>query len=342
MDRIALIDGDSMVYRAGFAVEKTKYLVETQDTDNGGLTIYIPCDSAADTRHWDGAIVWKRQELGKLSDAQNTIDGWIDGCIALLGVTEYRVLLSPSVGNFREQIATILPYKGNRNSRSRPFYYSDLRDYLISHYQAQVVTGEEADDRLSYAQRSCRDLGIESYVVGHDKDLLQIPGKHYDYVAGELFEITPDQGRMSLWMQVLMGDPGDNVGGCFGIGYQKAKNRIKKWIEEEHLDDLELWDRTIEEYAKSQKKKGCPYAHLDAQDVVEETYWLVRLKQTPNEMNPWTSLITKKTKRTRKTDGKSEQDTETSSSAPSAAERGKYRSASSETKSATIAEVPGK
>lgn len=345
MEKVALIDGDSFVYRAGFAVEKTKYGVSwvSQHEPFNCFEEFDTAKEATSCVESHNGVLWKRQVVGKIEDAQRIIDEWINTTVAITGCTEYRVFLSPGTGNFRESIATVAPYKGNRHSRSRPFYYSDLRDYLGGRYYAMVTVGEEADDRLSYAQHSCRNLGIESIVVGHDKDLLQIPGKHYDYVEGEIFEISDHEAKLSLWMQVLMGDPGDNVPGCYGVGFQKAKNRVKKWIEEDHLDDLELWDKALELYVESQKKKDCPYRDKDAYDVLEETYWLVRLKQTPNEMNPWTSLITKKTTRIRSERyGKNKQDTGTSASAPSATERGSTESGSSEPKRAQIAEAQGK
>lgn len=48
-------------------------------------------------------------------------------------------------GNYREYVASIQEYKGNR-IQEKPFYYQDIRDYLVNVHKAQVITGMEADD----------------------------------------------------------------------------------------------------------------------------------------------------------------------------------------------------
>ena len=50
--------------------------------------------------------------------------------------------------NFREKVATILPYKGNRDPLHKPKYYKEIREYLKDAYGAQVVDGQEADDEI--------------------------------------------------------------------------------------------------------------------------------------------------------------------------------------------------
>ena len=290
MDKVALFDGDSLVYRAGFAVEKTKYLVT-----NGTMVWFF--DSAKEARESAEAFpdrtLWTRKEIGKLEDAKRIIDNVLDTAIAISSATDYRVYLSPASGNFREKIATLVPYKGNRGLRERPFYYSDLRDYLMGRYKAQIAKGEEADDKLSYVARNLRDFGTGYIICGHDKDLLQIPGCHYDIWDGEIREVTDIESRQILWIQALMGDPGDNVPGCYGIGLQKAKNRVLKWTEQ-GLTGKQIQEEIVKEYEKSKKNEKCPYKHLDAADVALETYWLVRLKQEEDEQNPWQAETTTK------------------------------------------------
>src|SRR4051812_44625293 len=77
MDNVALIDGDSFLYRAGFAVEKTKYLVEWE-----GFTPYDTMKEVKAACQPDNrGIVWNRKELGSLDDAVAIMDAMIEGAI---------------------------------------------------------------------------------------------------------------------------------------------------------------------------------------------------------------------------------------------------------------------
>ena len=55
-----------------------------------------------------------------------------------------------------------------------------------------------------------------------DKDLLQIPGRHYNWVSGEHVTVSARDGHLALGRQILSGDPTDNVPGLKGVGPVKA------------------------------------------------------------------------------------------------------------------------
>ena len=114
-------------------------------------------------------------------------------------------------GNYREHVASIQEYKGNR-IQEKPFYYQDIRDYLVNVHKAQVVTGMEADDIIGIRQYAKTDRS--TCIVGQDKDLRCIPGHHYDPVKEEYFYITLAEANYFFWFQVLTGDRVDNILGC--------------------------------------------------------------------------------------------------------------------------------
>ena len=62
-----------------------------------------------------------------------------------------RILLQGG-GNYRDRIATILPYKGNRDPCKRPVYYDEMREYLIEYFGAELNTGMETDDACGIEQ----------------------------------------------------------------------------------------------------------------------------------------------------------------------------------------------
>ena len=63
---------------------------------------------------------------------------------------------------------------------------------------------------------------IDYFVVGIDKDLLQIPGNHYNFVKRELRFVDDDEAHLLLMRQCLTGDSADNIPGIRGIGPKKA------------------------------------------------------------------------------------------------------------------------
>ena len=167
-------------------------------------------------------------------------------------------------GNFRDGIATILPYKGNRNRGDRPFWYSDVQRYLLVTRRAELVVGCEADDRVSIAQSECGDSSI---ICSRDKDLLMVPGWHYvwnfenskdtEYVdVAKLvfphlkkkdrypFYVEELDGLRLFYSQLLCGDSADNILGLYGVGPKSAA--VKRVLEAE--DELSMFKEVKEQY----------------------------------------------------------------------------------------------
>lgn len=277
MNRTALIDGDSFLYRAGFAVEKTKYLVECGDIG------YYHFDTGKEAKEvsakYNGGLIWSRKELGSVQDAVSILDGMIRKALDGSKCSDCHIYLTPATGNFRDSICTLRRYKGDRPSR--PVYYSDLREHLLFTHRAIVARGEEADDQISWVARQYYRLqGREYVIIGVDKDLMQIPGDHYNWVENETKNLSDDEAKLWYWAQVLAGDSGDNVGGCWGLGLAKASKFL---VQCNGLNDDEMWPKIVRKYKDSQKLPDCPYADKEASDVALETARLVRLRQMMNE-----------------------------------------------------------
>ena len=75
----------------------------------------------------------------------------------------------------------------------------------------------------------------DTIIVSADKDLRQIPGKHYNFVKEELFEVTPLEGLRFFYKQTLIGDSSDNIYGVKGIGPVKAGKLIDCLDTEEEM-----------------------------------------------------------------------------------------------------------
>jgi len=130
--------------------------------------------------------------------------------------------------NFRDLIATLQRYKGNRYDENgkritkQPEWLAEVRFYLQVHWGCEVVHGQEADDALSIHQKNSEH---ETIISSIDKDLLINEGLHHDMTSGEIQEV---KGFGEVWMkgseckgtglkffcaQLLMGDRADWIKG---------------------------------------------------------------------------------------------------------------------------------
>lgn len=148
-----------------------------------------------------------------------TVKSSIHGVLDRVPNTGHQLYLSGR-DNFREKLATIQVYKGNRDPANRPFYYQEIKDYLINHQGALLIHGQEADDEVGIRQWERKDRS--TCIVGQDKDLKMIPGWHYDPVKHEELYVTLGQANNFFFHQMLTGDRTDNIPGIKGIGEVRA------------------------------------------------------------------------------------------------------------------------
>jgi len=140
--------------------------------------------------------------------------------------SNYRMFVSDSRGNFRNKLFPL--YKANRTA-PKPVHYQHITNVLLDKLGAEVTFGEEADDALGILSSAYSD----SIIVSIDKDLLQVPGLHYNWRTSKYTHITEAEGRHRFWSQVLTGDTTDNITSrvglsCPGVGAVKAA-KILEW-----------------------------------------------------------------------------------------------------------------
>lgn len=176
--KVALIDGDILVYRIGFT---------TEDID----------ETLAKARmdYYINELV-----LHQLPDC-----------------SDFHIYLTAANDetNFRKKIAITAPYKGNRVA-PKPKHYQALREHLQMKYSCSVVYGQEADDGIGIAATSLGSKNC--IIVSIDKDLDMIPGEHHNFVTNERYMITEDMARFNFYRQILWGDSADNIKGVKGVG----------------------------------------------------------------------------------------------------------------------------
>lgn len=218
----ALVDGDLILYRTGFAIEKTKYLVELKNPTGSTEFHRYYSKKEADTFIKNVSVgivgvvstIWSRKDLEPVEYGYQIINNTLNGLKERYG-SDIEVFISGPF-NFRDKLWTTKKYKGNRDAQVKPTHYEALKQYLIEKWGATVTDGIEADDAIGIASNS------NTVCVSLDKDLDQIPGLHFDWVANEEYTVSPKEAKTQFYVQLLAGDPTDNIGGLSGVGPKKA------------------------------------------------------------------------------------------------------------------------
>lgn len=215
-----LIDADCLAYRAGFATDKTKYLVIYPDNGvcSSGAKLHDDAKSAKEDALRTEGTIWSRKECEPEDKAIMLVDIMLSDIRARYPGYKSVICLS-GVGNFRHSISTRANYKGNRAGASQPTHLKAIRNHLILNHGALVSFHEEADDLLGILMTEHPG----SVCCSIDKDLLQLPGIHYDFVKKEETTISPKEAVINFYSQVISGDTTDNIPGATGYGPIKAR-----------------------------------------------------------------------------------------------------------------------
>lgn len=147
--------------------------------------------------------------------------------------------------NFRY---TIYPeYKANRKNILKPEYLEACREYLVTEWQASIINGYEADDELGIEQTI---HGTESIICSIDKDLLQIPGWHYNFIKGIEKFVSPYDGLRSFYKQIVTGDASDNIPAFDNAFRSSIPNFVLKFLEplEEITEETEMYLYVLDIY----------------------------------------------------------------------------------------------
>lgn len=309
----ALIDGDLVVYKAGFSVEPIEYEV----LDSKGKVIcterymedvkkFIKRKKLKETDY----TIEKMAIIEPLSHALRNAKSIIKKILTQTKADDYIVYLSGEK-NFREGIATIQGYKANRDPNDKPYHYEKIKQYLIKIHDAVVVDGQEADDAMGIDQ--CSNLPekitnkkgqFKTVICSADKDMKTIPGLHFDWTKEEpkIKFVSETKAAYNFYKQILTGDVADNVKGLENCG----ENTIEKYglrkgrgcgevaatkILEEVQHDPELMEQRVYEafldweFKLAEGKDIHPERVMhEAQRKMTENGQLLYIRHKPDEM----------------------------------------------------------
>jgi hypothetical protein len=219
------LDLDLVVYRVGHACEGKYWSYKGDRWENKNLLnkqlVRDGMNEAAVTAH---------KEPEDWENVKKSLVSFVDTIISHVDADDFFGYISGS-SNFRHSVATILPYKGNRSSASRPFHYDNIRQFLVDVYDARMTVNMEADDGIGLAHDPEDDV-----IATVDKDLNCIPGMHYNWDKGSCFYVTETEANRNFFKQMLIGDLStDNILGLYGVG--ESSILVKQLLE---MEDPEM------------------------------------------------------------------------------------------------------
>ena len=243
-------------------------------------------------------IGWMSEGTAPFEYVEGLLEGYVLAICAAVEATEEPIFFLSSDNNFRYNIATVKPYKGNRKHETRPFHYENVRAYIAARWNTIICNGYEADDGLAIYQTNALRSDDRTIICSRDKDLRQIPGWHYTWARGGQEESGPDfvssfgeldlsvrdvipsnpdkrpykkykcrgSGLKWFYAQCLMGDPVDNIPGLKGTSDLKAYELLKDAQTEEECHKI-----VLDSYNNIYKEDGAKMMLEQARLV-----WMVR------------------------------------------------------------------
>jgi len=153
----------------------------------------------------------KQESLG-MGAARQILNSRLDAILGKLGTKDYYGFTTKGK-SFREDISTVIKYKGNRDNLVRPLLLSEVADLMLRKYNTEYQEFFEVDDRV--VQEWNKDKSL--VVVGAEKD----------YLGCEIDFFNPD--TMDEPMEIR------GLGGLWIDGNKQVKGHGRKWLYQQVL-----------------------------------------------------------------------------------------------------------
>ena len=278
---IVLIDGDWILYAAGFSGQRTEMVCPSLFGTEKFRNI-TEIRERADDKTLSPTLCYSRSALDPKEHFYHSAKSMIENNCQKVA-ERFNTKVRPRViidgdGNFRSRLATVRPYKGQRGVHAKPLMFNAIRSYLLDVWNAEVVYDQETDDELAILQTEYTSAQKASIIVGIDKDMLQVPGWHLNPNKG-FKKVSRREAMERLYVQAIQGDSVDNIAGAFKYGPTAARKAITS-----DMTEQDCWSKAIECYQDSIDRFDNKYGGLTAEEAALENMRLVYLRRERNEM----------------------------------------------------------
>ena len=215
-ERVAVIDADILLYKA--------------------------CRVAEEEVNWgdDQWVLWS-----DLNKVKTIIDDQVSLIVEEMEA-DRSILCFSDKKNYRKEINP--EYKANRRGGRKPLCFQGALQYCKDTYPFRQFTSLEADDVIGIIATTESDKN-EYVIVSEDKDLLTVPGLHWDLKSKEVYSLSEDEADFNFFSQTLTGDTVDNYKGCPNVGKVTAEKLLRS------VESKDLWQTVVNRYEKAGLKE---------------------------------------------------------------------------------------
>ena len=210
------------------------------------IMVYKITSSTEEPTNWDGDLWTMHCDFAQ---AKKNISDTIDALVDKVKVDSVILCFSDKL-NFRKDIN--LEYKLTRKKTRKPMCYVPALEFCKENYKYEIKPKLEADDVMGIMASGDH----ENIIYSEDKDLLTIPGLHWDIKKEVVWEQSKDHADYNFYKQTLTGDTTDGYNGCPTIGPKRAEAIL------ENLTPSEMWSAVVDTYKS--RMFGENYALLQA------------------------------------------------------------------------------
>jgi len=267
---IALVDADEIAYKVALAYQRKWYVITKDGKPKWKYHLKEEAaESIGNRLDLDMEVEIEILELTGVKERINTV---ISRILFNTNSSDIKFYLS-GANNFRFNLATLQPYKGNRDPSTKPHYLESIKEEFRSR-GAEYVDFLEGDDLLSAYNSIITDKTV---ICSTDKDLRTVPSLNYNIDTKKLKFISEDEGRYNFWYQVLIGDSTDNIPSPHLLGPATAEKILK---ESKGKGDMHYYQNILKEYPKflKAKNKSGDYRtkwYNGCEKSIEEVIWEV-------------------------------------------------------------------
>lgn len=170
-----------------------------------------------------------------IPDMKHNCDERIEKLRLMSGAEHVKLHLTPKQSDKggRYEVALLKEYQGNRKDKPKPRFLNLIREWMHKERGAILHANCEADDGMAMEQYKAIAEGNRnlSIIATKDKDLTMVPGLMLDWDTGEITDTGKEpfgyirlddsgsqkkvrgRGWKYFWVQMLTGDPADNISG---------------------------------------------------------------------------------------------------------------------------------